>query len=162
MEYVGDGTLKEAIDAGLTDDQSWRIFRQIVEALVHITSLGIMHRDLKPSNVLMFGSGDVKIGDFGLATSNLAHNDGSGMAGSFHGAGGGGGGGGAGGGGNATQGTAEMVEGSGDLTSDIGTNLYIAPEVAKRGGAKYNGKVDMYSVSVATRRAGEEARSWEC
>ena len=30
---------------------------------------GIMHRDLKPSNIF-FSRGDIKIGDFGLATDH--------------------------------------------------------------------------------------------
>lgn len=53
QEYVENQTLKEAIGRGLSEDESWRLFRQILEALVHMASLGIVHRDLKPSNLLV-------------------------------------------------------------------------------------------------------------
>jgi translation initiation factor 2-alpha kinase 4 len=53
QEYVENQTLKEAIGRGLSEDESWRLFRQTLEALVHMASLGIVHRDLKPSNLLI-------------------------------------------------------------------------------------------------------------
>jgi serine/threonine protein kinase len=45
----------------------WNLFRQLVEGLAYIHSKGIVHRDLKPKNVFLDFSGDVKIGDLGLA-----------------------------------------------------------------------------------------------
>ena len=51
----------------MDEDESWRLFRQILEGLVHIHSQGMIHRDLKPSNIFLDMSGNVKIGDFGLA-----------------------------------------------------------------------------------------------
>jgi translation initiation factor 2-alpha kinase 4 len=36
MELVENLTLRETIDRGMTVDEAWRLFRQIVEALVHI------------------------------------------------------------------------------------------------------------------------------
>jgi len=141
MEYVENQTLKEAIDRGLSIDESWRLFRQMIEALTHVSSLGIIHRDLKPSNILMFGggssgeegvvdsAGDIKIGDFGLATTTpqqLALEGG--------------------GGGAATYGTAE--DSTADLTTEIGTNLYIAPEVEKAAGSRYDYKVDIYATGI--------------
>ncbi len=42
--------------------------RQIAEGLAHIHSLGIIHRDLKPENIFLDEYGTAKIGDFGLAT----------------------------------------------------------------------------------------------
>ncbi|EST09153.1 Protein kinase domain protein [Kalmanozyma brasiliensis GHG001] len=126
MEFVENRTLLEAIEKGLTEDEAWRILRQMVEALAHISSLGIIHRDLKPSNVLMYSNGDVKIGDFGLATNALQIADGNP--------------------GN-TEVTADLAESS-DLTGDLGTFLYTSPELRAKGGVKYNFKVDVYSLGI--------------
>lgn len=43
------------------------IVRQTLAALEHIHSAHVLHRDLKPANVLLNGSCDVKICDFGLS-----------------------------------------------------------------------------------------------
>jgi translation initiation factor 2-alpha kinase 4 len=69
MEYCENKNLKSVIDEGPMDSKSsWRLFRQILEGLVHIHSQGVIHRDLKPTNIFLDSNGDVKIGDFGLAT----------------------------------------------------------------------------------------------
>jgi serine/threonine protein kinase len=47
-------------------DVTWRIFRQIVEGLVHIHGNHTIHRDLTPNNIFADPRGDIKIGDFGL------------------------------------------------------------------------------------------------
>eukprot|EP01103_Thecamoeba_quadrilineata_P016023 TRINITY_DN5239_c0_g1_i1.p1 TRINITY_DN5239_c0_g1~~TRINITY_DN5239_c0_g1_i1.p1 ORF type:complete len:497 (-),score=88.51 TRINITY_DN5239_c0_g1_i1:107-1597(-) len=57
-----------------SEEEIWRLFRQIVEGLAYLHSSDIVHRDLKPDNIF-FGRGKtqqydvLKIGDFGLATS---------------------------------------------------------------------------------------------
>ena len=87
-----------------------------------------MHRDLKPENVFISvssdGTNNVKIGDFGLATSGhfvvdkpaVGHLDG------------------------------------GDMTRSIGTTFYVAPEVRSAVNGSYSSKVDVsHSSNVGLR-----------
>ncbi|KAG0372018.1 hypothetical protein BGX24_000851 [Mortierella sp. AD032] len=141
MEYCERQTLKDLIDIGVDPEDGWRLFRQILEGLVHIHSQGMIHRDLKPVNIFLDANGDVKIGDFGLATSNSqlvsdlqfqnqavtetilmsrstsydrAHDDGL------------------------------------SLTTGVGTVFYVSPEVLNGAinGVRYNSKADMYSLGI--------------
>ncbi len=55
-----------------------RIGMQVADALAHAASQGILHRDIKPSNLLLDGTGNVWVTDFGLAKAdtdgdNLTH-----------------------------------------------------------------------------------------
>ena len=71
MELCEKNTLRNAIDAGELSSNAQRrrrLFREIVEGLVHIHEHGIIHRDLKPGNIFLDSNDHVKIGDFGLAT----------------------------------------------------------------------------------------------
>ncbi|KAK0506828.1 kinase-like domain-containing protein, partial [Armillaria luteobubalina] len=72
MEFVERQTLKERVDEGISESEAWRLFQQIVDALVHMSTLGIIHRDIKLTNIFIDAKGDCKVGDFGLATSSLA------------------------------------------------------------------------------------------
>lgn len=69
MEYVDGTTLKEMIleSGGLGQERAVRIALQILAALAHAHQRGIIHRDVKPQNVMISRSGQVKIGDFGIA-----------------------------------------------------------------------------------------------
>jgi len=71
MEYCEKRTLRDLIKRGLykENEEVWRLFRQILEGLAHIHGLNVVHRDLKPENVFIDAASNVKIGDFGLATS---------------------------------------------------------------------------------------------
>ena len=42
--------------------------QQTLDAVEYMHKQNVIHRDLKLGNVFLSGSGDVKIGDFGLAT----------------------------------------------------------------------------------------------
>jgi translation initiation factor 2-alpha kinase 4 len=44
MEFVEKQTLREAIQNGLSDEQCWRLFVQILQALAHMSTMGIVHR----------------------------------------------------------------------------------------------------------------------
>ena len=56
------------VDRGrLKEDESKPIFRQLLEAIKYIHSMGVSHRDMKPENVLIGPNGRIKISDFGLS-----------------------------------------------------------------------------------------------
>ncbi|KAK2595161.1 eukaryotic translation initiation factor 2-alpha kinase [Conoideocrella luteorostrata] len=126
MEYCEKRTLRDLISRGLCKNTPdiWRLFRQILEGLAHIHGLSIVHRDLKPENIFISSSIDgvdnVKIGDFGLATSGQFSVD------------------------KAATNSLETD----DMTRSIGTAYYSAPEVRSAANGMYSTKVDMYSLGI--------------
>lgn len=44
QEFVEKQTLKERVEEGLDEDEAWRLFNQILDALVHMSSLGIVRQ----------------------------------------------------------------------------------------------------------------------
>jgi len=67
MEYIGGGTLKDKMAAGMPLREVTRIIREVASALTYAHSRGIVHRDVKPVNVLMDVSGRAVLSDFGIA-----------------------------------------------------------------------------------------------
>ena len=51
----------------LTEDEARPLFRQLLEALDYVHSMGVSHRDIKPENLLIDRYGYVKLSDFGLS-----------------------------------------------------------------------------------------------
>jgi tRNA A-37 threonylcarbamoyl transferase component Bud32 len=69
QEYVAGRNLGEVIRShgSLAPQLVLDILRQVSAALSKASSQGIVHRDIKPENIMLAGSGEVKVADFGLA-----------------------------------------------------------------------------------------------
>ena len=69
MEYLDGITLREYLDnKGAIGWKEACIYTlQILRALEHAHSKGIVHRDIKPQNVILMRNGDIKVTDFGIA-----------------------------------------------------------------------------------------------
>lgn len=107
MEYCEKRTLHDLItkqNLPGNRPESWRLLRQILEALRYIHLQHVIHRDLKPMNIFIDESNNVKIGDFGLA-KNVHHPV-------------------------TVHGTPSLLE---NLTSEVGTSMYIAIEALNGG-----------------------------
>lgn len=67
-----DGFLQEQIVAKKTRLEDWRIWKIIVELSLALRfihdSCHVVHLDLKPANVMITFEGNLKLGDFGMAT----------------------------------------------------------------------------------------------
>ncbi|CAM9886395.1 unnamed protein product [Ectocarpus sp. 4 AP-2014] len=170
MEYC-ENTLRHLIDHGelwREEQRCWRLFRQMLEGVDFIHSKGIIHRDLTPPNVFLDAEENVKLGDFGLATSKKPRTKGGGLNkldrgvpyddddddstnadggwttinDNYDGAG-------------SMSSAFPSVFGelelplsdTSQLTDGVGTGPYIAPEQGARFG-QYNHKADMWSLGV--------------
>ncbi|CAI7905307.1 unnamed protein product, partial [Closterium sp. NIES-53] len=56
------------------DDRARLYAAELLLALGHLHSLGVIYRDLKPENILLDAQGHVRIADFGLAKEHIADN----------------------------------------------------------------------------------------
>lgn len=101
---------------------------------MHIHGLSIVHRDLKPENIFISSSiegvDNIKIGDFGLATSGQFSVDKTADSN------------------NDNNDTLETV----DMTRSIGTAYYAAPEVRSDAHGMYSTKVDASDASSLLQR----------
>jgi serine/threonine protein kinase len=73
LEYCANGDLYEAIRIGRGPLQTEHVrdcMLQLVSAVEHMHARGIYHRDIKPENIFLSQSGAMKLGDFGLATTD--------------------------------------------------------------------------------------------
>jgi hypothetical protein len=69
MECVKGRELRDFFEKGerFALPEVARIMGEILEALDHAHSQGVVHRDMKPANLIVLDSGKVKIADFGIA-----------------------------------------------------------------------------------------------
>lgn len=102
--------------------QNIHILRQILEGIHFVHEQDILHRDLKPLNVFLTEPQlDIKIGDFGLAREVICQEE-------------------------EELDTLNPRSFGRQLSSDVGTSPYIAPE--QMHGSDYDSKADMYSFGI--------------
>jgi serine/threonine-protein kinase len=87
MEYIDGITLREYMDekrkVGQKDVVHFCI--QILRALQHAHTKGIIHRDIKPQNIMLLADGTIKVMDFGVAKIARDNTTGNGQTvGSVH------------------------------------------------------------------------------
>ncbi|CAI7828592.1 unnamed protein product [Closterium sp. NIES-54] len=73
MELCAGGDLFDRIKSQgqIPEPDAAHVLKQLLEALLHCRSLGILHRDIKPENILLCSPSDnvpIKLIDFGVAT----------------------------------------------------------------------------------------------
>lgn len=73
MLYCPKGDLFNSFEQ-ISQAQAITIFRQLLDAVEYLHSLGICHRDLKLENILMTEKGNIKLCDFGLASVSFDGN----------------------------------------------------------------------------------------
>lgn len=69
MEYIEGITLKSYISkrGTLPLEETLSYCEQLLRALIHAHSRGIVHRDIKPQNIMLLKNGVIKVADFGIA-----------------------------------------------------------------------------------------------
>jgi serine/threonine-protein kinase len=72
MQLLEGSSLKDAIDRGLTPEQSVGLIRQVLEAAGFAHRHGVVHRDLKPQNVIVDAEGKATVTDFGIARAGAS------------------------------------------------------------------------------------------
>lgn len=74
LEFCSNGDLYEAIRLGkgpLETEHVRDFMLQLVDAVEFMHSRGVYHRDIKPENIFLTQKGSMKLGDFGLATTDV-------------------------------------------------------------------------------------------
>ena len=76
MELLDGITLKQYMQkkgGKLSWKESLHFITQIMKALSHAHSRGIIHRDIKPHNIMVLRDGSIKVADFGIARVTSAN-----------------------------------------------------------------------------------------
>nr|XP_008989455.3 sperm motility kinase-like [Callithrix jacchus] len=70
LEYAAGGSLSNWLEQNImTEEEARGKFQQMLSAVRYLHRRSIAHRDLKPDNMLLDIKGNIKIADFGSATS---------------------------------------------------------------------------------------------
>lgn len=72
LEFCSMGDLYEAIRLGkgpLETEHVRELMLQLIDAVEFMHSKGLYHRDVKPENIFLAADGSLKLGDFGLSTT---------------------------------------------------------------------------------------------
>lgn len=80
LEFCPMGDLYEAIRVGrgpLETEHVRSFMLQLVDAVEYMHSKGLYHRDIKPENIMIASDGSLKLGDFGLSTTDGWSNEAS-------------------------------------------------------------------------------------
>jgi serine/threonine-protein kinase len=69
MEFVKGRELRDFFEANerFTLKDVERLMGEILDALAHAHTHGVVHRDIKPANLIVLADGKIKIADFGIA-----------------------------------------------------------------------------------------------
>ncbi|MEO5672036.1 MAG: serine/threonine-protein kinase, partial [Ramlibacter sp.] len=69
MEFVKGRELRDFFESGqrFPMPEVVRIMGEMLDALDHAHSQGVVHRDMKPANLILLDNGRVKVADFGIA-----------------------------------------------------------------------------------------------
>ena len=126
MEYIPNKNLQENYGL-LYKSTKISIMKDILKGLAYIhnrTPYSLIHRDIKPTNIILTNSRVAKITDFGLSkfyslTKTFSYNNLSTLDNNQN----------------------ELYDN--DLTTDVGTYRFMAPEMKKE--QEYNSKIDIYS-----------------
>ena len=108
----------------LEESKSAKIIHTITKAIQYLHDNYVVHRDLKPENILFTKNGTLKIADFGSAFQLKTASENNGE----------------------TQTNSNSTPKSWNMKTNIGTPLYVAPEVLVAG--KYSHMVDLWSLGV--------------
>jgi serine/threonine-protein kinase len=79
VEEFVDGISLDALirkERFLSNDAAMLILYEVAKALKYAHDKGVIHRDIKPGNILISNQGEVKLVDFGIATSMEETDDG--------------------------------------------------------------------------------------
>ncbi len=77
MELMTGQTLKDLVllRGALPYQEAVRLILQCIDGLIAAHAIGMIHRDIKPANCYLDDTGNVKVGDFGLARSLVGDSD---------------------------------------------------------------------------------------